>query len=113
MTASFSVACQKSQVDCFETSLIAGDIRRGEGHRDDALAVGIEVVDAQGNTGHIVVEGAEADQHRRAGRHRAARGAVEQIARVVAQAVPFDVVIRAGAKAHDTDGQDMWWRHCS
>ncbi len=64
----------------FQAGLIAGDIRRGGRHWDDPLPAGVEIVQAQGDGGHIVMEGPEADQDRRPGGDCPTGGAIERIA---------------------------------
>ena len=87
----------------FQAVLITGDIRGGQRHWNDRLSIGIQAVDPQVDACHIAMEGPEADRDGSPGRDRAAWRPVEGIARIMAQAVPFNVVIGLGARARHTD----------
>src|SRR5687768_16541760 len=63
--------------------------------------------DAQLDRGHVIVEGAEADDHRRTRRHRATWRPIQKVTRVMTQPVPFNVVIGAWTCADYIDAQYM------
>ena len=62
--------------------LVARDAAGDALHRPIAAGAGVHAVVAERHAGDVVVERAEADLHRRPGRHRALRRPVEGVARV-------------------------------
>ena len=73
----------------------------------DVLHIQAVVPDAHPGSREVVAGGAQAQRHRGASDHRAAGGAVERIAAVVAQLAPPDVVIVGGAAFAGPAGRSL------